>query len=233
MESSLLLFCLMGGLVYADTDAVGQVMLSQPLIACPVAGLILGNVAAGLTVGIILQLPYVVEIPAGGSRVSLGNMGAFVAAGIAIKLMNVYSEQANIILTISILFGILLSRLTIPIQHGLRQVNYLLLKQADIAAEAGDVNKINRLNYAGAMMTFFFGIVYTALFFVIGKFICPLIVNSLPSQLEVGMRLLKPALLGAGIGAMYWLYFKKSSMNVMLLGILFGAIIILVKFVSG
>jgi len=65
MEMDILLFCLMGGIVSADTDSAWQSMVSQPLIACSIAGMLMGDLALGCVVGVLLQLPYLVELPVG------------------------------------------------------------------------------------------------------------------------------------------------------------------------
>ena len=109
MDTNLLIFFLLGGVVYADTEAAGQAMVAQPLIACTTAGLLLGNMTLGMTVGLLMQLPYLIELPVGGAKVSLGNIGAYIAAGVAVTLSEVSPDQSNFILAASLLWGILLS----------------------------------------------------------------------------------------------------------------------------
>ena len=51
------MLCLvLGGLVAADTDTAWQVMLSQPLPACSLAGILLGNPAQGVMIGVLLLI---------------------------------------------------------------------------------------------------------------------------------------------------------------------------------
>ena len=87
-----LLICLIGGLVSIDTAAAWQVMISQPVFACPVIGLIFGNVEMGIMMGVLLELPWLINIPTGGTHGSEGNLGAVVATSLAIYL---FDKQVN------------------------------------------------------------------------------------------------------------------------------------------
>ncbi len=222
----------MGSVVYADTEAVGQFVISQPLISCTIAGIILGNMVVGLTIGILLQLPYLVEFPIGGSKVSLGNMGAYIAAGLAVTFTQIFPLQSNIILLISVLFGIMISRATIPFQRLQRQLNNKLLKCADNAADSGNLWKITYLHYLGVLFVYIFGAFFSAFIFIIGKYICNLIIELVPSKMEQTLQILKPVLLGAGTGALFWHFLKKNTIQYTLTGVFFGGILLLLKFVN-
>lgn len=58
----------LGALLTMDGVTVGQFMLSRPLVAGGLAGLVLGDPAAGLLVGAILELFLLVAVPSGGGR---------------------------------------------------------------------------------------------------------------------------------------------------------------------
>ncbi len=54
-----------GGIVGLDRTAAGQFMVSQPVIAGPLCGWMLGDTAAGLVVGAVLELIWVLDMPIG------------------------------------------------------------------------------------------------------------------------------------------------------------------------
>jgi mannose/fructose/N-acetylgalactosamine-specific phosphotransferase system component IIC len=54
-----------GALIGLDRTAVGQFMVSQPFVVGPVAGLVLGDPAAGLIIGVVLELIWVLDLPVG------------------------------------------------------------------------------------------------------------------------------------------------------------------------
>lgn len=58
----------LGALVALDGVSVGQFMVSRPLVVGVAAGWILGDVAAGATVGMLLETYLLVSVPSGGGR---------------------------------------------------------------------------------------------------------------------------------------------------------------------
>ena len=68
-----LIVALIGGIVDLDSTAVVQCMISQPIVAAPLTGLILGSMLGdyaaglqlGLMVGVILQLVWIEQLPLG------------------------------------------------------------------------------------------------------------------------------------------------------------------------
>jgi mannose/fructose/N-acetylgalactosamine-specific phosphotransferase system component IIC len=53
------------GLLGLDRTAVGQFMVSQPLVAGPITGWLLGDASTGLIIGVVLELIWVLDIPIG------------------------------------------------------------------------------------------------------------------------------------------------------------------------
>ena len=56
---------LLGGLIGLDRTALGQFMISQPVVAAPVTGWVLGDLNAGLIIGGVLELIWVMDLPVG------------------------------------------------------------------------------------------------------------------------------------------------------------------------
>ena len=74
---------LLGGLLALDATSVGQFMLSRPLVAGALTGLLIGQPSAGLAVGAILELYLLVSFPTGGSRFPDGATATVVAVASA------------------------------------------------------------------------------------------------------------------------------------------------------
>jgi len=83
MTSEIMLLLLLGAWTAADTTAALQLMVSQPLVAGWIAGAIVGNPAAGLGVGILLQFLWGRCFPLGGSSFPWAGPAATVGAAIA------------------------------------------------------------------------------------------------------------------------------------------------------
>jgi mannose/fructose/N-acetylgalactosamine-specific phosphotransferase system component IIC len=56
---------LVGGLIGLDRTAVGQFMISQPVVVGPLTGWILGDPIAGFVMGSVLELIWVLDMPIG------------------------------------------------------------------------------------------------------------------------------------------------------------------------
>lgn len=54
-----------GGFISVDRTAAFQVMISRPLVAASIIGVMLGNPAVGLVTGVILELLFIGDLPVG------------------------------------------------------------------------------------------------------------------------------------------------------------------------
>ncbi|HET9947617.1 MAG TPA: PTS sugar transporter subunit IIC [Longimicrobiales bacterium] len=79
----LLQVSVLGGLLALDATSVGQVMVSRPLVAGVIAGLLVREPALGATIGAVLELYLLVSFPTGGSRFPEGATATVVAVASA------------------------------------------------------------------------------------------------------------------------------------------------------
>lgn len=82
----LLVLMALGAFLTMEATAVGQFMLSRPVVAATVAGWLLGSTGQGFTIGALLELYLLVSFPVGGARFPEGGLAAVVAAAVAIPL---------------------------------------------------------------------------------------------------------------------------------------------------
>lgn len=99
--TEVVLLAALGSVLTLDAVTVGQFMISRPLVAGGLAGLLLGDPATGLLVGAILEVFLLVVVPSGGGRfpetgpaVVVGTAGAVwigaaggLAVGVAVALL--------------------------------------------------------------------------------------------------------------------------------------------------
>jgi mannose/fructose/N-acetylgalactosamine-specific phosphotransferase system component IIC len=99
---------LAGAIVYLDTTAVGQFMIGQPLIACPLFGLLVGRPEIGLFFGVTFQLLWLGSLPVGAAKFPEGNIGALVATALAASAAPLSNgDPAWIVLAVAAAIGIL------------------------------------------------------------------------------------------------------------------------------
>lgn len=72
-----------GGIMGLDRTAAGQFMISQPIVAGPLTGWILGDPAAGLVIGAALELIWVLDLPVGTFVPANATIGTVSATAIA------------------------------------------------------------------------------------------------------------------------------------------------------
>lgn len=76
----------MGGLIGLDRTAAGQFMISQPIVAAPLMGWLLGDLTAGLVIGAVLELIWVLDMPVGTfvpANATVGSVSATAVAAMA------------------------------------------------------------------------------------------------------------------------------------------------------
>ena len=73
---SLLPLSLLLGLLSLDVSAVGQFMLSRPIVVGPLVGTVTGHVELGLTMGALIELLWIADVPV-GAHLPSGPLHAF------------------------------------------------------------------------------------------------------------------------------------------------------------
>ncbi len=81
---SLLSLALLGGLTGLDSVSFPQAMVSRPIVAGPLAGLILGDPVSGMWAGALLELLSLRQLPVGANRVWDTGPAAVAAASAAV-----------------------------------------------------------------------------------------------------------------------------------------------------
>lgn len=84
LMTDIMIAALAGGLIGLDRTAAGQFMISQPIVAGPLMGLVLGDVMAGLLIGAVLELIWVMDVPVGTFVPANSTVAAVAATAIAV-----------------------------------------------------------------------------------------------------------------------------------------------------
>ena len=78
-----LVAALIGGMIGLDRTALGQFMISQPVVAGPLTGWLLGDVTAGFVIGGTLELIWVLDMPIGTFVPADSTVAAVAATAVA------------------------------------------------------------------------------------------------------------------------------------------------------
>lgn len=192
MLTEIVLISLWGGLVALDTTAFLQVMTSRPIVACTVVGLILGNVPLGFTLGLLLELAYITELPVGAAKFDESNVGAVAAAAIAEFAVRRLPERVDAVIVVALVLAIPISRVGGMLVGWMRTVNTRnytrLLEQRIIKPR--DINGAQLAGISMAFLLGFFGVLISILLFVR---VVPYLLSLLPQRYD---KILQPAIGG-------------------------------------
>ncbi len=204
-----------------DTTAAFQVLISHPLVSGAVVGLLLGNLPLGFAVGIILELVWLSEFPVGAAPFSEGNIGATVAAAIAIIVAErtgrpVLSES------LALLVGVFVSMIGGRLVILLRRANGRLY-QSILDNKKLTVKMVERYHFSGIALSFLSGMCLTALSVVFfGVLILPAIVSYLPASVDDFLAPVRTAFLGIGCGVLVYLFLSRKNWWLMVVGAAIG-----------
>ncbi|MDP2577221.1 MAG: PTS sugar transporter subunit IIC [Gemmatimonadota bacterium] len=102
---------LLGGVVGLDAASCPQVMISRPVVAGPLAGLLLGSPATGLWIGALLEILTLRQLPVGASRywdtgpaavAATAAAAGFAGAGGAVGAVGAGGAEARYVLAVAL-----------------------------------------------------------------------------------------------------------------------------------
>lgn len=152
---------LLGGLLGLDGTAVGQFMVSRPIVAGALVGWVLGEPVLGITIGVILELYLLVSFPTGGARFPEGSTATVVAVAAASG-----ADGAGAV-PLAIGVGLVWGQLGGATISGLRHLN------SRLAPEPGDAshgpNRIVSAHLAAIVLDFARGVIVTGSGVAVGR----------------------------------------------------------------
>lgn len=112
----------LGGLLALDGTSVAQLMVSRPFVAAALGGAVVGNPAAGMAVGVVLEALHLAVLPVGASRYPEGGPAA-AAAGAVYAAVQGPSAASSATLLMAVLFALALEWVGGRTVVALRQLN--------------------------------------------------------------------------------------------------------------
>lgn len=183
---------LWGTVVGVDLVSFPQMMVARPLVAGAGAGLLVGDIGAGLRLGVLFELFQYDILPVGATRYPEYGPATVVAVGAAHALAQPFGVG---LATVVGLFTALLGGMSLQI---LRRMNTRAVAAAAPALEAGDRRALAGLHAAGAARDLVRAALVTAVGLTLAaatrEFVAPALTHR-------GERLLSVAATGAALAA--------------------------------
>ncbi len=140
---AVVILAMMAGAVAVDTTAALQLMFSQPVVSGTLAGVVVGEPATGLMVGLTLQLVWSGVLPVGGAGFPDAGVAGVVGAGSAGLLVS-RGHPAGWALATGLLTALAMGWVGRIAVTRLRRRNIQLAERARDAVLAGDLGGARR-----------------------------------------------------------------------------------------
>jgi PTS system mannose-specific IIC component len=204
-----------GGIIGLDRTAAGQFMVSQPIVAAPITGWILGDVTTGLVIGAVLELIWVLDAPIGTFVPADASIGAVSATAIAI--IGSGGSALPDVMGFSILLTTGMVPLTMIIDVIARKQNAGLAEYA-LAAPGENISRKLALAHLSGLIVFFMKSFILYLIVLPAGLAALLLFARMPNQFHSAMALFVKILplLGAALVA------RKLSIRTLDLFLLMG-----------
>jgi len=181
-----------GTLVGLDLVSVPQMMIARPIVAGPIAGAILGDVATGLQLGVLFELFQYDILPVGAVRYPEYGPATIAAVSAA------HAATGTLGLGLGAVVGLITAIAGGASLQAVRRLNTRAVHRAAAALEAGDPRVLERLHVAGILRD----AARAALVTAIGLTLAQLARGSLVGTVSFrGVVLLNVAAVGAALAA--------------------------------
>jgi mannose/fructose/N-acetylgalactosamine-specific phosphotransferase system component IIC len=189
---------LLGGLVGLDRTAVGQFMISQPLVAGPVTGWLLGDLAAGAVIGSVLELIWVLDLPIGTFVPADATIAA--VSAVAIAVLGGRGKASLDLIGFSILLTTAMVPVTMMADEFVRKRNGRLGEAAVAASGEHVARRLSRAQATGVLV-FFLKSFLLCLLLIPAGLAAVVLFAQLPGRIHRGMELFVKTLplLGAAL----------------------------------
>lgn len=186
-----LLLSLFIALVITENYGYGYWMISRPIFAGPLIGLILGDVNTGLIVGGSVELMYMGILPIGGSVPPNAQIAGMLSTVFAIK--NGGNPEVGIALALPI--G-MLAQLLIMFAWN---INIFLMHRADACIKDGKIKQMEMVHLSGLVIFFITFLIPTYLAIYFGSDFVNNVVASMPAILTDGLKVASGILPAVGM----------------------------------
>lgn len=216
---------LWGGIVGLDATSFPQVMLSRPLVAASITGLIFGRPAEGAVLGIVLELLSLVVLPIGAARYPESGTASVAATLAYISAIDPSHFGASPLLVATV-FGLSWEFVTGASVNLLRRTNEWLIADATARAPLGAL-RLERLQLSAMALDLARAIFVVAAGGWLGSWIL-----AATAPMLAGTAVSAAGILGVGgaimLGASLQLFGGWSERRlVFLIGIVCGSILLL------
>jgi PTS system mannose-specific IIC component len=134
-----------------DRVAALQILISRPIVAAPVVGLLLGEPLIGLQVGVMVELLWLARLPVGAAVPPDDTQVAIAATVLSIALGRQLETLSIELMLFSLLIALPVGKVGQYFDHRARNYNSILPIQTDQALQDGSFGQVQLLHLRGLL----------------------------------------------------------------------------------
>ena len=207
----LLLIAIIIGFLSLDTTIAFQVLLAQPVFACPIIGWVMGDPLTGFYIGMLMQMLWLSDMPMGAITPPEGNIASMIATVLMVQFRDV--AMPNTLLTLIILIVVLLSYLGARLTIQDRRWNEFFLEKTLQAAEHAGIKEIAFWNIIAIIIYFVVMVLFAWVSLILLIPIVKWVLPRVPEFIEKRLILMEPVLWGIGFGLSLRLVYRHLLKN--------------------
>ncbi len=208
---NLLLIALLIGFLSLDTTIAFQILLSQPLFACPIVGWAMGDPLTGFYFGMFMQMVWLSDLPMGAITPPEGNVASMIGTVLMVQFQD--AGMPNTLLTLVVLVVVVLSYLGARLTIQDRRWNEFFLEKTLQAAERAGIGEIAIWNAIAIFIYFASMVMFTGFALALLVPLLDWVLPRVPLFLEKRLILIEPALWGIGFGLSLRLVYRHVLKN--------------------
>lgn len=182
----IVLVALAGGVIGLDRTAAGQFLISQPIVAGPLTGWMLGDTTAGLIIGVVLELIWVMDIPIGTFVPADSTITTIWATAVAV--LGSAGKAPLPVIGFCILLTVALVPITMRVDSFIRKWNSRLAAAAEPTPGEHAGRRLARAHLSGLVVFFLKSFILYIVFLPAGLLAVRLL-SGLPVRFQSAMEL--------------------------------------------
>jgi mannose/fructose/N-acetylgalactosamine-specific phosphotransferase system component IIC len=210
-----LLVALVAGILEWDIYGWGQTMISRPIVAGPIMGLILGDLQTGLFIGATIEMMYLGVIPVGAAIPPDPTTATTIATSVAI-LSGIDAQAAP---ALAVPVAMAAQSLQMLIWTG----NVGLTHRADKHAERGNLKGIERLHLTGSFLFFLQGFIPAFFAILLGVSAVKFVIEHIPHWIMNGLTVAGGMLPALGFAMLFTMMSSKKLFPFFIIGFTLAA----------
>lgn len=205
-----LLVALVAGILEWDIYGWGQTMISRPLVAGTIMGLVLGDAKTGMLIGASIEMIYLGVIPVGAAVPP----DATTATAISVSLAILSGIDQKVATTLAIPVAVAAQIL----QMFIWTINSGLMHKADKYVEVGDLKGTDRVHLLGSFLFFLQGFIPAFLAILLGVNAVKSLVSAMPVWVSNWFKVAGGILPALGFAMLFVMMSNKKLVPYFIIG---------------